>query len=313
MLKPPIIAPAPRSGQPTQPTTRDIALIMRRAFRGRRKRWLAGLVCGALFTCSVPSFGQATPDDLARRHFESGAAYLEESDYANALQAFEKAFELSKRPAILINLATVQERMGNLKAAIAALDKYLELAPEGEHRGTVELRRANLQTRLDESAPAVEPPPAPQVKPKAAPVAAPKPTPKPTPPRPMPPPQDELNVPAWILLGLGGLSAGGAVVTGVLAQGEYNDAKASCGPRCPEDETSTGRTLALTSTVLTGVAVVGLGVGLTLLLSDSSPPVNAASSGKPRGSVAALRPSSFPQVFIGGDTSGAAVDARWRF
>lgn len=281
---------------------------MRGLSRGRPRRWLSTLVCGALFTCALPSFGQATPDDLARRHFESGAAYLEESDYANALQAFEKAFELSKRPAILINLATVQERMGDLKAAIAALDKYLELAPEGEHRGTVELRRANLQKRLDAGEGVVEPPPKePPTPPKPAPIVPPKPAPKPGPRQDAPPPPEETNIPAWILIGLGGLSAGGALATGLLAQGEYDDAKANCSPNCSDDATSTGRTLALTSTVLTGVAAVGLGVGLTLLLSDSSEPgASAASRRTPRA-------PAFPQVFVAGGTSGGAVDARWRF
>ncbi|MCA9639252.1 MAG: tetratricopeptide repeat protein [Polyangiaceae bacterium] len=284
---------------------------MRGVSRGRRERWLTTLVCSALLAVSVPAFGQASPDELARRHFESGAAYLEESDYENALEAFDKAYELSKRPEIQINIATVYERMGRLKQAIGALDRYLELAPEGELRETVELRKANLQKRVD-AGEGVEPAPKPQPErePKAA-AKPPPPAPKPEPKTSKVPVQDDgttdagPNVPAWILIGLGGLSAGGAVVTGLLAQSEYDTAKSDCSPTCTDDQLSTGRNMALTSTILTGVAVVGIGVGLTLLFTSSSSPQSA--------SRVPAKPSAFPQVFVGASTAGGAFDARWRF
>ncbi|MCA9629137.1 MAG: tetratricopeptide repeat protein [Myxococcales bacterium] len=284
---------------------------MRGVSRGRRQRWLTTLVCSALLGVSVPAFGQASPDELARRHFESGAAYLEESDYENALEAFDKAFELSKRPEIQINIATVYERMGRLEQAIAALDRYLELAPEGGLRETVELRKANLQKRV-EAGEGVEPePPAPEPEPEPKPKPGPRPVAKPETAAP-PPAQDQgteasgTNVPAWILIGLGSLSAGGAAVTGILAKSEYDSAKKDCSPRCTDDELSTGRTMALTSTILTGVAVVGVGVGLTLLFTGNSGPSNAAKR-------ATRRAWGFPHVFVGASTTGGAFDARWRF
>lgn len=283
---------------------------MRGVSRERRERWLTALVCSALLTVSVPGFGQASPDELARRHFESGAAYLEESDYENALGAFDKAFELSKRPEIQINIATVYERMGRLKQAIVALDRYLELAPEGELRETVELRKANLQKRID-AGEGIEPQP-PEPEPKVEPEPQPKPQPKPQP-RVAPAPvkdrgaeEDSTNVPAWILIGLGGLSAGGAAVTGVLAKSEYDTAKSDCSPNCSDDELSTGRSMALTSTILTGVAVVGVGIGLTLLFTTESGGARSASR-LPK------QASAFPQVFVGASSGGGAFDARWRF
>lgn len=289
---------------------RDIDRAMRGVSRGRRERWLTTLVCSALLAVSVPAFGQASPDELARRHFESGAAYLEESDYDNALEAFDKAYELSKRPEIQINIATVYERMGRLKQAIGALDRYLELAPDGELRETVELRKANLQKRVD-AGEGIEPEPEPQPEPEPTPAAKP-PAPKPEPKVPPPPvkdggtPDEGPNVPAWILIGLGGLSAGGAVVTGLLAKSEYDSAKSDCSPSCTDDQLSTGRSMALTSTILTGVAVVGVGVGLTLLFTSSSGSQQSASR-------TPLKASAFPQVFVGASTTGGAFDARWRF
>jgi tetratricopeptide (TPR) repeat protein len=241
---------------------------------------------------------------MARRHFESGAAYLQESDYGNALRAFEKAYELSKRPAILVNIATVHERQGNLQPAVDVLEKYLELEPQGEHATTVKLRLANLKKRLEE---APQSTPAGEASPAAAPTPAPRsnePSPAPTPtPRPAPAADSQPNrIPAYIFLGLGAAAAGGAVVTGLLARGEYNDAEDSingCSPVCTDDQLQSGRTLAVVSTVLTGVSVVSVAVGVVLLLSGDGPTEQPA-AGLPAVRITAVR-----------DAAGAS--ATWRF
>jgi tetratricopeptide (TPR) repeat protein len=238
----------------------------------KRRRWLglgsAPLVSALLLLWSSPVLAQSSPDDLARRHFESGVAYLEESDYENALAAFRKAHELSPRPEILLNIATVHERLGQLPDAVTALRRYLAAAPNGEHAETVRRRVENLEKRIGEASPspAEAPPPAPAA-------ASPPPAPPPVAPPPVAPPPvasspeaKASRVPAFVALGVGAAGVVGAVVTGILAKGEYDDAEKSCKPACTDDELASGRGLALTSTILTGVAVAGVGVGVTLLL-----------------------------------------------
>jgi hypothetical protein len=78
------------------------------------------------------------------------------------------------------------------------------------------------------------------------------------------------RLPAYIAFGVAGLAAGGAVVTGILANGEHSDLEDTCAPTCSDDDVSTGKTLAWVSTGLTGGAIVGAGVGLVLLLTSSS-------------------------------------------
>jgi len=239
-----------------------------------RRRSRAGLLGAAItlassfWLCSATAHAQSTSDDLARRHFDSGVAYLEESDYDNALKAFQKAYELSKRPEILLNLATVQERRSDLGSAVAALKGYLEAAPQGEHVETVKLRIQNLEKRLQEqdaakaaaSAPA---PPAPADKPApATPTAIPvaKPLAKAEPNR----------MPAFVSLGVGGVLAGASLATGLVANAKYTDAKDSCGHHCSDSQLSSSRKLAVASTVLTGAAVLGVGLGVALLLTTES-------------------------------------------
>lgn len=270
---------------------------MHRGTRQRSRFW-ASLVALAIASQSATALGQGdSPDDLARRHFESGVAYLQEADYENALKAFEKAYELSKRPDLLLNIATVHERKGDFKAAVASLKKYLEVAPDSEQRATVEARITNLEKRAQEGT--TEPPPTgPGETPGETPAGGPAPTGKPDQKGPV---EAKSNVPAFVLLGIGGITAAGAVLTGVLANGEYNDAKDQCSPRCTDDDVSAGKTLALTSTILTGVAVVSASIGAVLYF-----------TGKPASQEQARKPQRF-NVGLGVAPGGAAAAASWRF
>lgn len=116
--------------------------------RSRHLPVVAGLLASAIALSSSVGHAQSTSDELGRRHFESGVAYLEESDYDSAITAFQKAYDLSKRPEILLNLATVHERRGDLPSALAALRAFLAAAPDGEHADAVKLRIQNLEKRL---------------------------------------------------------------------------------------------------------------------------------------------------------------------
>src|SRR5437763_644475 len=141
---------------------------------GFRRPALRALCCLALLGAHATASAQSSSDDLARRHFESGAAYLEESDYDNALQAFQKAYDLSKRPEILLNIATVHERKAELSPAIDSLTQFLGVAPPNDpHIDAVKLRIENLRKRLADApagATSGSPPPS------AAPAPAPAPT-----------------------------------------------------------------------------------------------------------------------------------------
>src|SRR5690606_12982059 len=89
--------------------------------------------------------GEAALDERAQRHWGSGMAYLDEDDYPKALEAFEKAFELTGRPRILLAIAVTHERRGDLGQAIATLDEYLRLAPTADNAASIRAHRDELQ------------------------------------------------------------------------------------------------------------------------------------------------------------------------
>ncbi|HEY4158314.1 MAG TPA: hypothetical protein VGM29_09460 [Polyangiaceae bacterium] len=272
---------------------------------GRALRRLTWVACAGVLFGSATAFAQSSSDQLARRHFDSGVAYLEESDYDNALQAFQKAYDLSKRPEILLNLATVHERKAELSAAVDALTLYLsQVPPSDEHVETVKLRIQNLQKRIADEKSGVAPP-APTPAPAATSTSAPVPAPTPVPPAaltpvPAAPAASQPNrMPAFIALGVGGLAGGASLVTGLMASSQYDDKKKACSPHCTDSDLSSGRTLAVTSTVLTGVAIVGVGVGVTLLLTSGGASEQAR--------------NLWPRLELHTGATAAKAQASWQF
>jgi hypothetical protein len=201
---------------------------------------------------------------------------------------------------LLLNIANVYERMGKLQQAVDALTKYLEEDPKSPERTTHETRVANLKKRIEAMPPPS--PPATTAAPIAssAPTAAPVPTAPPAPPPAAPPPASTPNrAPAFIAFGVGGAAAIGAVVTGLVAKGKYDDADKECKPGCSDETVSSIKSMALVSDVLSGVAIAGVGVGAILLLTSRGSPETAT--------------GSKPSIAGGVGPSGGRLEATWRF
>lgn len=86
-----------------------------------------------------------------------------------------------------------------------------------------------------------------------------------------------LTIPTFVAYGLSGVSAGGAVVTGVVAA-RGND-PSTCDTRCTEHGVRQ-KALWITTGVLTGMAVAGLSIGVTFMIKAKTSP--AHDSIKPR-------------------------------
>ncbi len=279
-----------------------------------RRAGLAAFAAAALL--GADGLAQVDPDELARRHFESGAAYFEQAEYEGALKEFEKAYELSKRHQILRNISIVQERLGNLAGAVAALDEFLEHAPDDPAASTMRARRDNLRKRLEQQqaedakkeAKRADEPEEPRSKEA-----------EPTRTRPveegrsggLPPEEtmlleDEPNlVPAYVLLSVGGLAGAGALLTGVFAKLEHDELTTNCKPSCTDNEIATGESLALTSTILTGVSVVTLGAGLIWWATADSG--NESVARKPASTTA------LPDVNLQVSPTAGFAEAKWSF
>lgn len=216
-----------------------------------------------------------TADAFAQRHWHSGMAYFEEGDYAKALEAFIKAYELSDRASILRSIAVAHEKLGDLPNALAAIDLYLQQVPEASDVNDIRAYRAELQRRYDkEFAARLAEMPASSALAEVAPLSAPTNTTSALPERQQPPPQDaddsasSRDVVLWSAVGLGAAFGVGAALTGAKAQAEHDHLARTCKSGCTREQTHEGRTWAVGSTVLTGLAVLAVGTAVWVWLDD---------------------------------------------
>ena len=89
-------------------------------------------------------------DARARELYENGAMLYEEGRYEDAIAAWEEAYDLSERPALLYNIANAYERIGDYEAALDALGRYRAYAPASE-RESLDRRLRNIEARMRES------------------------------------------------------------------------------------------------------------------------------------------------------------------
>src|SRR5262245_34932208 len=97
---------------------------------------------------AAPAAADPSDDEAARNHFLSGTSYYDEARYEDALREFNEALRLSKRPALLFNIAACHERMARWTEAVAALKAYLGSAPNVEDRASIERRIATFEEKL---------------------------------------------------------------------------------------------------------------------------------------------------------------------
>jgi hypothetical protein len=118
----------------------------------------------------APRAGVATAseaDDAARRRakklFDRGEKLFALGRFAEALSAYQKAFEEFPAPEFLFNIGQCHRNLGNVDRAIFSFRKYLRLRPDADNREAVETLIAELEAeqRERERARPVTPPPPP--------------------------------------------------------------------------------------------------------------------------------------------------------
>ncbi len=100
---------------------------------------------------ALRAFEEENPDARARELYENGVILYKEGRYEDAIAAWREAWRLSRRPALLYNIANAQERLGQWKEALETLNRYRAFARASE-REALDRRIRNLERRLGASA-----------------------------------------------------------------------------------------------------------------------------------------------------------------
>ncbi|MCA9612545.1 MAG: tetratricopeptide repeat protein, partial [Myxococcales bacterium] len=162
------------------------ALLARR----RRGAWAMLLALSLGSVATVHAQEEPTPEQItqAQTHFELGRINYEAGRFEEADREFSRAYELSRRPALLYNIFLARRDMGAFGPAAEALSEFLTRASntvDPVQRQRLERTLETMQAQAARTASATPEPaePAPVTEPEPEPVTEPDPvaTPEPTP------------------------------------------------------------------------------------------------------------------------------------
>jgi tetratricopeptide (TPR) repeat protein len=212
-----------------------------------RAAWLCLFVLWA-----TPALADRTTDQVARTHFMAGASYYEDQRWEDALREFAEAYRLSRRPALLFNVALCHRHLGHRDEELRTLKQYLDEDPGARDRLDVETRIAELTAR-----PATTPPPTTTPTRIATRAEAPSFWRRP-------------RLYTWVAAGVSGALFVSALGTGIYSKSQLDDLNRRCiGGLCsfPQagDEIAAGRNAAIATDVLVGLGVGALAVSVVLL------------------------------------------------
>jgi tetratricopeptide (TPR) repeat protein len=108
--------------------------------------------CLLAFASSASAQDPASGRDAeARALYEAGVIAYDGGHFDEALEHFQRSYELSGRTALLYNIGTAAERTRDDALAIQSYEAFLAMEPESPLRARVETRLAELRERQAEA------------------------------------------------------------------------------------------------------------------------------------------------------------------
>jgi tetratricopeptide (TPR) repeat protein len=93
----------------------------------------------ALLWCALwmPAAAASAADVDAKKFYELGRSYFEAGQYAEALAAFETAYERKPLPGFFFNIGQCQRKLEHYDLAVEAFERYLREVPAAPNRDAV--------------------------------------------------------------------------------------------------------------------------------------------------------------------------------
>lgn len=207
------------------------------ATRASRPSWLLPILL--VIALAVPSLVRLSParamqltpqqKQEIKVHYERATRAYDLQKYSEAIDEYQKAYEIGGDPPMLYNIAQSYRLNDQPADAIRYYRRYLQRAPEARNREYVERKIADLEKLIEErrkSAAAATPPPitvtppttvTPPVVTSPPPVIT-SPPPPVQPPPPAPEPSHAGTVVGWAMIGAGVIADGIAIYEGLRAK-----------------------------------------------------------------------------------------------
>ena len=111
------------------------------------------LVLAALLLCARTAHADddKSKGDMSRAEteFRKAEDLFAAGQYRDAVERYEKAYELSEIPDILFNIGQCYRNLGDYKSAVDHFERYLEGKPDADNRDAVERTIADLNKKLE--------------------------------------------------------------------------------------------------------------------------------------------------------------------
>jgi iron complex outermembrane receptor protein len=146
---------------------------MRKKVQFNARMSLSCLLATLVLVLAGPARGESTATEQAKQHYETGSKQYDLGHWDDAIQEYEKAYELRPDPNFLYNLAQAYRRKGDARRALDLYRNYLVKTPKTPLRAEIEERIKTLQKQIEEAnsaKPAAEPTATPIVPPPSPPV-----------------------------------------------------------------------------------------------------------------------------------------------
>src|SRR5262245_838725 len=98
----------------------------------------------SLVLAPLPAWAQ-TPEQSSLDHYKKGVTAYDLGKFDDAVDEFQKAYEIKPTPAYLYNIAQAYRQKGDASRAVFFYKRYLQKAPDAPNRETVEKRIAELE------------------------------------------------------------------------------------------------------------------------------------------------------------------------
>lgn len=104
--------------------------------------------------CVVGEAESRAQAELAVSHFQAGSSYYKQGRYTDAIREFREAYDLSKKPALLYNIAQALERLGRTQDAVSYYERYLKESKSTDQ--TLAAKIVNLKKAIRSTAVAID-------------------------------------------------------------------------------------------------------------------------------------------------------------
>jgi tetratricopeptide (TPR) repeat protein len=245
---------------------------------GRAKLIVVPLVALVIASAALTSVARAESrgKQTAEAHYEKGMKAYTLGHFPEAIEEFERAYDLRTEPIFLYNIAQSHRQNNNLQRAIFFYRRYLEAEPDAKNRPEIEKRIREMEAQLSDekervgtpmatgpaatpvsvSAP-IAPPPMVASAPAASVIA-----PRPEQPAPLPKenPGRGLRIAGLTTAGVGVVGVGLGVAFGLHANTLHNQAYSPRWDAAKLDSSKTYRTMEWVSFSIGGAAIVAGGL-----------------------------------------------------